>query len=216
MTTATVMQDSMLTVLSIYWPHACNLHLCTFVQCVSGLNLGEIINIQTNLINLFHSVLMVLYVFFQLIQDEIKALVQLQNRQISTQTHSLEPSKNPKPLEDLVESTFTSSAPGPLWPPQLTVHSQESSEEGMVTVLSSGYGTLSTWEHRLETGRPSSTEGRDEALWSPNQQDGSLTPSPIPDTSPLGHNPLIRANDKLQTTETVSLDVPTDKQRVIR
>ncbi|XP_016366080.1 M-phase phosphoprotein 9 isoform X2 [Sinocyclocheilus rhinocerous] len=151
----------------------------------------------------------------QLIQDEIKALVQLQNRQISTQTHSLEPSKNPKPLEDPVENTFTLSTPGPLSPPQLTVHPQESSEEGMVTVLSSGYGTLSTWEHMLETGRPSSTEGRDEALWSPNQQDGSLTPSPIPLTSPLGQNPLSRTNDKLQTTGTVALDAPTDKQRVI-
>ncbi|XP_016386120.1 M-phase phosphoprotein 9-like [Sinocyclocheilus rhinocerous] len=149
----------------------------------------------------------------QLIQDEIKALVQLQNRQISTQTHSLEPSKNPKPLEDPVENTFTLSAPGPLSPPQLTVHPLESSEEGMVTVLSSGYGTLSTWEHGLETGRPSSTEGRDEALWSPNQQDGSLTPSPIPLASPLGQNPLSRTNDKLQTA--VALDVLTDKRRVI-
>ncbi|XP_050977407.1 M-phase phosphoprotein 9 isoform X2 [Labeo rohita] len=151
----------------------------------------------------------------QLIQDEIKALVQLQNRQISTQTHSLEPSKNPKPLEDPVENTFTLSAPGPLSPPQLTVYPQESSEEGMVTVLSSGYGTLSTWEHGLETGRPSSTEGRDEALWSPNQQDASLTPSPIPDTSPLGQNPLSRTNDKLQTTQTIALDAPINKQRVI-
>ncbi|XP_016092546.1 M-phase phosphoprotein 9-like isoform X1 [Sinocyclocheilus grahami] len=149
----------------------------------------------------------------QLIQDEIKALVQLQNRQISTQTHSLEPSKSPKPLEDPVANTFTLSAPGPLSPPQLTVHPQESSEEGMVTVLSSGYGTLSTWEHGLDTGRPSSTEGRDEALWSPNQQDGSLTPSPIPLASPLGQNPLSRTNDKLQTA--VALDVLTDKQRVI-
>ncbi|XP_059394655.1 M-phase phosphoprotein 9-like [Carassius carassius] len=151
----------------------------------------------------------------QLIQDEIKALVQLQKHQISTQTHSLEPSKNPKPLEDPVGNTFTLSAPGPLSPPQLTVHPQESSEEGMVTVLSSGYGTLSTWEHGLGTGRPSSTEERDEALWSPNQQDGSLTPSPIPDTSLLGQNPLRRTNDKLQMTETVALDVLTDKQRVI-
>uniref|UniRef100_A0A8C1VWW0 M-phase phosphoprotein 9 n=1 Tax=Cyprinus carpio TaxID=7962 RepID=A0A8C1VWW0_CYPCA len=151
----------------------------------------------------------------QLIQDEIKALVQLQNRQISTQTHSHTPSKNPKPLEDPVENTFTLSGPGPLSPPQLTVHPQESSEEGMVTVLSSGYGTLSTWELGLGTWRPSSTEGRDEALWSPNQQDGSLTPSPIPLTSPLGKNPLSRTNDKLQMTETVALDVPTDKQRII-
>ncbi|XP_026076236.1 M-phase phosphoprotein 9-like isoform X1 [Carassius auratus] len=148
----------------------------------------------------------------QLIQDEIKALVQLQNRQISTQTHSLEPSKNPKPLEDPVENTFMLSGPGPLSPPQLTVHPQERSEEGMVTVLSSGYGTLSTWEHGLGAWRPSSTEGRDEVLWSPNQPDGSFTPSPIPLTSPLGQNPLSRANDELQTTGTVALDVPTDQR----
>ncbi|XP_067255087.1 M-phase phosphoprotein 9 [Chanodichthys erythropterus] len=155
----------------------------------------------------------------QLIQDEIKALVQLQNRQISTQTHSLEPGKIHKPLEDpAAENTFMSSAARPLSHPQLTVHPQESSEEGMVTVLSSGYGTLSTWEHGLETGRPSSTEGRDEALWSPNQQDGSLTPSPIPDTSPVGQNPLSRAitaSDKLQTPATIAPVTPTDRQRVI-
>lgn len=155
----------------------------------------------------------------QLIQDEIKALVQLQNRLVSTQTHSLEPGKIHKPLEDpAAENTFTSLAAGPLSHPQLTVHPQESSEEGMVTVLSSGYGTLSTWEHGLETGRPSSTEGRDEALWSPNQQDGSLTPSPIPDTSPLGQNPLSRtitANDKLQTPAMITPDTLTDKRRVV-
>ncbi|KAK9968739.1 hypothetical protein ABG768_003047 [Culter alburnus] len=155
----------------------------------------------------------------QLIQDEIKALVQLQNRQISTQMHSLEPGKIHKPLEDpAAENTFMSSAARPLSHPQLTVHPQESSEEGMVTVLSSGYGTLSTWEHGLETGQPSSTEGRDEALWSPNQQDGSLTPSPIPDTSPVGQNPLSRtitASDKLQTPVTIAPVTPTDRQRVI-
>ncbi|XP_077099794.1 M-phase phosphoprotein 9 isoform X2 [Siphateles boraxobius] len=155
----------------------------------------------------------------QLIQDEIKALVQLQNRLVSTQTPSLEPGKIHRPLEDpAAENTFTLSAPGPLSHPQLTIHPQESSEEGMVTVLSSGYGTLSAWEHGLETGRPSSTEGRYEALWSPNQQDGSLTPSPVPDTSPLGQNPLsktITANDKLQTPATIAPDTMTDKRRVI-
>ncbi|XP_039533328.1 M-phase phosphoprotein 9 isoform X2 [Pimephales promelas] len=155
----------------------------------------------------------------QLIQDEIKALVQLQNRLVSTQTHPLEPGKIHRPLEDpAAENTFTLSAPGPPSHPQLTVHPQESSEEGMVTVLSSGYGTLSAWEHGLETGWPSSTEGRYEALWSPNQQDGSLTPSPVPDTSPLGQNPLsktITANDKLQTPATITPDTMTDKPRVI-
>ncbi|XP_051972188.1 M-phase phosphoprotein 9 [Xyrauchen texanus] len=156
----------------------------------------------------------------QLIQDEIKALVQCQNRQISAQAPSLDPplhtGKNPKHLMNLpTENTFLPSAPEPLSPPQLTVHPQESSEEGMATVLSSGYGTLSTFG--LEPGRPGSAEGRDEVLWSPNQQDGSLTPSPIPDTSPLGQNlpsRTISANDKLHTTASIAPNAPADKHRV--
>lgn len=81
----------------------------------------------------------------QLIQDEIKALVQLQNRQTPPQ----DAARSPRPLQDPVESR---------------------SEEGMLTVESSGYGTLSAWEQALDS-------GRQEALWSPNP---SLTPSPGP------------------------------------
>lgn len=153
----------------------------------------------------------------QLIQDEIKALVQLQNRQISSQMRSpdLQSGKNPKLPED--PATETAFPPSTL-APQLTVHPHENSEEGMVTVLSSGYGTLSTWEHGLDPGRAGSADGRDEVLWSPNQQDSSFTQSPIPDTSPLGPNPLIRtitANDKLQTTAAPASDPMSDKQTVI-
>lgn len=156
--------------------------------------------------------------FVQLIQDEIKALVQLQNRQIGSQMHSPDPQsgKTPKLPEDpATETSFPPSTPAP----QLTVHPHDISEEGMATVLSSGYGTLSTWEHGLDPGRAGSADGRDEMLWSPNQQDGSFTLSPIPDTSPLGPNPLIRtitANDKLQTTAANASNPMNDKQTVKR
>lgn len=82
----------------------------------------------------------------QLIQDEIKALVQLQNRQ----TPSQDAARSPRPLQDPAESR---------------------SEEGMLTVESSGYGTLSAWEQALDSGR------QEALLWSPNP---SLTPSPSP------------------------------------
>ncbi|XP_057177719.1 M-phase phosphoprotein 9 isoform X2 [Triplophysa rosa] len=152
----------------------------------------------------------------QLIQDEIKALVQLQNRQISSQMRSpdLQSGKNPKlPEHPATESAFPPSTLAP----QLTGHAHENSEEGMVTVLSSGYGTLSTWEHGLDPGRAGSAEGRDDVLWSPNPQDGSFTQSPIPDTSPLSPNPLIRtitANDKLQTTAASASNPMMNKQTV--
>lgn len=58
----------------------------------------------------------------------------------------------------------TTPAPGPLSPQPLAINPQESSEEGLVTVLSSGYGTLSAWEAGLEAGQPSGTEGKDEVL----------------------------------------------------
>lgn len=151
----------------------------------------------------------------QLIQDEIKALVQLQNRQISSQTRSPDPQsrKTPKLPEDPAnESGF----PPSVLAPRLTVHPHENSEEGMVTVLSSGYGTLSTWEHGLDPGRASSADGRDEVLWSPNQQDSSFTQSPIPDASPLGTNPPIRTNDKLQSMTATASDPTSDKRTVIR
>ncbi|XP_056323016.1 LOW QUALITY PROTEIN: M-phase phosphoprotein 9 [Danio aesculapii] len=82
----------------------------------------------------------------QLIQDEIKALVQLQNRQTPPQ----DAARSPRPLQDPAESR---------------------SEEGMLTVESSGYGTLSAWEQALDSGR------QEALLWSPNP---SLTPSPSP------------------------------------
>ncbi|XP_065118741.1 M-phase phosphoprotein 9 [Paramisgurnus dabryanus] len=137
----------------------------------------------------------------QLIQDEIKALVQLQNRQISSPMHqALQTGKTHKLSEDQATVTaFPHSAAGPLSPPHLTVHPQDNSEEGMVTVMSSGYGTLSTWEHRLDPSRVSVAEGRDEGIWSPNQQDGSFTPSPIPDTNPLSRS--LTDNDKRQMTD---------------
>ncbi|XP_056592054.1 M-phase phosphoprotein 9 [Triplophysa dalaica] len=148
----------------------------------------------------------------QLIQDEIKALVQLQNRQISSQMRSpdLQSGKHPKlPEHPANESSFPPSTPAQ----QLTGHPHENSEEGMVTVLSSGYGTLSNWEYGLYPGRAGSADGRDDVLWSPNR----FTQSPIPDTSPLSPNPLIRTitdNDKLQTTAASASNTMNDRQTV--
>ncbi|KAM4634325.1 M-phase phosphoprotein 9 isoform 2-T2 [Polymixia lowei] len=122
----------------------------------------------------------------QLIQDEIKALVQLQNRQSSGQPHtefsptplittatttkdyilpfiSNDPS-NPKNLPSgnaclaaPAHSPFRSPSP-PLHGPE-TVNPGETIDERATTVLSSGYGTLSAWETGLEqTGSPEEGE----------------------------------------------------------
>nr|XP_046230425.1 M-phase phosphoprotein 9 isoform X3 [Scatophagus argus] len=120
----------------------------------------------------------------QLIQDEIKALVQLQNRQASIQPHT---EFSPTPVTKTTTNTkdyifpllssdctapknvtidsdslavpahspFTSPSP-PLQRSETTNHQLE---ERPTTVLSSGYGTLSAWETGLE---PAGSLGEDE------------------------------------------------------
>uniref|UniRef100_W5LJV5 M-phase phosphoprotein 9 n=1 Tax=Astyanax mexicanus TaxID=7994 RepID=W5LJV5_ASTMX len=132
----------------------------------------------------------------QLIQDEIKALVQLQNRQSGTQTHPSDPpprtAKVSEPPVDIsIESQTSAPASGHVSPQQLTVNPQDSSDEGLVTVLSSGYGTLSAWEAGLETGPPGATEGKDEALWSPKQPDYSLPHSPLVEMALHGQDSVL-------------------------
>ncbi|XP_056146828.1 M-phase phosphoprotein 9 isoform X2 [Lampris incognitus] len=124
----------------------------------------------------------------QLIQDEIKALVQLQNRQSSGQQHTdFLPTpaittttdtkeyilpfipNDPSPLTNLssgadclsasVQVPFSSPSP-PLHRPETTSPGDgEPAEVRSATVMSSGYGTLSTWETGLEkTGSPREVE----------------------------------------------------------
>lgn len=87
----------------------------------------------------------------QLIQDEIKALVQLQNRQTSMPPHSGFP-----PTPETKPAAVNSDRSAARTPPahnhmafSLPPHAPDTEEpagERTATVLSSGYGTLSTWE----------------------------------------------------------------------
>ncbi|XP_030597885.1 M-phase phosphoprotein 9 isoform X2 [Archocentrus centrarchus] len=119
----------------------------------------------------------------QLIQDEIKALVQLQNRQASVQSHAeFSPtpvSKTTTNMKDYIFPPVSSectvpknvssdndslaapvhtpfSSPSPPLPRSETANQRE---ERAATMLSSGYGTLSTWESGLE---PAGSPGEDE------------------------------------------------------
>ncbi|XP_073334726.1 M-phase phosphoprotein 9 isoform X2 [Pagrus major] len=120
----------------------------------------------------------------QLIQDEIKALVQLQNRPASIQPHTeFSPTPVTKTAPDTKSYIFpllTSdrtlpknvasdndslaapahtpfSSPSP--PLQRSETANQQGEERATTVLSSGYGTLSAWETGLE---PAGSPGEDE------------------------------------------------------
>jgi len=143
-------------------------------------------------------------IFFQLIQDEIKALVQLQNRQASVQPHTdfsptpvaksttntkgyifpLIPSdctvlKNvPSDSDSLaapVHTPFSSPSP-PLPRSEINNHG----EERATTVLSSGYGTLTAWETGLESaespgGDVEDGQGRDRHPWRSNLHEDTET-----------------------------------------
>lgn len=120
----------------------------------------------------------------QLIQDEIKALVQLQNRQASVQHGEFSPtpvSKSTTNMKDYIFPPVSSectvpktvsidndslaapvhtsfSSPSPPLPRSETTNQRD---ERATTVLSSGYGTLSTWESSLE---PAGSPGEDEVV----------------------------------------------------
>ncbi|XP_066506945.1 M-phase phosphoprotein 9 isoform X2 [Hoplias malabaricus] len=159
----------------------------------------------------------------QLIQDEIKALVQLQNRQSGAQTHPSDSSphtaKISEPLVNLTDESQTFiPAQGLLSPLQLAVNPHESSDEGLVTVLSSGYGTLSAWEAGQEAGLPAATERKDEALWFPKQPDSNLSHLPLAETSlheqDNVQSRIVPPNDTPHTTASTVQSHPADKQRL--
>lgn len=111
--------------------------------------------------------------FFQLIQDEIKALVQLQNRQASIQSNT---ELSPTPVSKITANTkdyiypplssdcivpknvssdninLETSAGTLVSSPPTTqsIETTNHADERATTVLSSGYGTLSAWDTGLE------------------------------------------------------------------
>ncbi len=143
--------------------------------------------------------------FSQLIQDEIKALVQLQNRQASIQPHT---EFSPTPVTKTTTNTkdyifplissdctvpknvtsdndsLAAPAHTPFSSPSPPLQRSETANQGeerATTVLSSGYGTLSAWETGLEpAGSPGEDEdgiqGREKHHWSSNfQADTEIT-----------------------------------------
>lgn len=143
-----------------------------------------------------------MWFFPQLIQDEIKALVQLQNRQASVQPHTefsptamTKTTTNTKdyifPLlssDSTVSRNVTSdndflaapvhtpfSSPSP---PLQRSETANQGEERATTVLSSGYGTLSAWDTGLEhVGSPGEDDdqGREKQNWPSNLQEDPET-----------------------------------------
>ncbi|XP_054469091.1 M-phase phosphoprotein 9 isoform X2 [Anoplopoma fimbria] len=140
----------------------------------------------------------------QLIQDEIKALVQLQNRQASIQPHTdfsptslTKRTPNTKDyilpllsgdctlLKNVASDNDRLAAPALIpccspYSPTKRSQTANQSEERATTLLSSGYGTLSTWETGLEpAGSPGEDEegfqGREKHHWSPNLQEDPET-----------------------------------------
>lgn len=107
------------------------------------------------------------FLSLQLIQDEIKALVQLQKRQSGSRPNPLGTAKTLVPPAKPEHEIQASS------PTKVTTNPQESSDDGLLTVQSSGYGTLSTWEPGATT--TESLERRDEVFSSHKKHDGGTS-----------------------------------------
>lgn len=145
----------------------------------------------------------------QLIQDEIKALVQLQKRQSRAQPNLSGTAKTLEPPADLENEIQASS------PSKVTANPQESSDEGLVTVQSSGYGTLSTWEPG--TTSSGSLEGKDELLSLRKKQDSGTSHSLSAKIQGLDSVPsrTVTSNNSPHTTSSVP-NLPADKRRLNR
>ncbi|XP_056288017.1 M-phase phosphoprotein 9 isoform X1 [Pseudoliparis swirei] len=138
----------------------------------------------------------------QLIQDEIKALVQLQNRHASVHPHTdfsptlvIKTDPNTKdyifPLISshcwvpVASDNVSLAAPALIpfsspYPPTRRPETRDQREERTATVLSSGYGTLSAWETGPEpAGSPGEDEdgfqGREKHHWSPHLREDAET-----------------------------------------
>ena len=169
---------------------------------------------------------MTCYSFSQLIQDEIKALVQLQNRQAPFHPQTeLSPTLVTKTTTDTKgyifplisrDHTVTKNVPRdndrlaapahtPFSSPSPPLHRSETANQGeerVTTMLSSGYGTLSTWEPCMEpAGSPGEDEdgsqGREKHHWSSNFQRATETTAigcqlDFPNERPLGVEELNR------------------------
>ncbi|KAJ8287147.1 hypothetical protein GJAV_G00048180 [Gymnothorax javanicus] len=128
----------------------------------------------------------------QLIQDEIKALVQLQNLPRSAQNPGSSPTSgagdSPALPGPLTPHLLTSKSPDSARAGRLRSKAQESREEGITTVSSSGYATLSTWGG--EGGGPSSPYGLtpDSELLNPESQQ-ELTNRVSPGAPPANRSP---------------------------
>ncbi|XP_074547233.1 M-phase phosphoprotein 9 isoform X2 [Halichoeres trimaculatus] len=128
----------------------------------------------------------------QLIQDEIKALVQLQNRQACIQPHTeLSPTSVTKTTANTKDYLFpllctnskhvasdndslVAPAHTPFSSPSPPLQrSENQGEERATTVLSSGYGTLCAWDTGLEP--EDGTQVKEKPPWSPNLQEDAET-----------------------------------------
>lgn len=131
--------------------------------------------------------------------------MQLQKRQRGAQSNSktLEP---PADLECEIQ-TFS--------PSKITTHPHESSDEGLVTVQSSGYGTLSTWEPGTTTG---SLEEKDEFLPSRKKQDGSTSRTVLAKSQGQDGVPrrTVASNNSPHIISPTVPNLPADKQRLNR
>lgn len=128
---------------------------------------------------------------FQLIQDEIKALVQLQNRQACVQPHT---DFSPTPLIKTAAASILAhrnvisdngSPPAPAQSlfgfPSPDLQGAETGEKQATTVLSSGYGTLSTLEMSRELSGfrgefKEESQTRKKPHWSSDLQEDTETP----------------------------------------
>lgn len=136
--------------------------------------------------------------------------MQLQKHQSGALSNPLGTDKTLEPPTDLETGIQASS------PAKVTTNPQESSDEGLGTVQSSGYGTLSTWEPGTTTG---SLEEKGEVLSSRKKQGSCGTSRSIlakiqgQDGVP---SRIVASNNSPHTTSSPVPNLPPDKQRLHR
>lgn len=136
--------------------------------------------------------------------------MQLQKRQSGEQSNPSGTAKTLEPPADLEHEIQASS------PTKVSANPQESSEDGLVTVQSSGYGTLSTWEPGTTT--TGSLAGKEEVLSSRKQQDGNTSYSLLAKTQGQDsvHSRTAAFNNSPHTTSSTLPNHPAHKHRLNR